>query len=57
MGKRWDLQKNNGLIIKLPSKNISDSLKIYNKLKNNNKFNSAKIVDLRISERIVLDYE
>ena len=57
MGKRWDLQKNNGSIIMLPSKNISDSLKIYNKLKNNNKFNSAKIVDLRISERIVLDYE
>ncbi len=57
MSKRWDLQKNNGLIIMLPSQNISDSLKIYNKLKNNNKLNSAKIVDLRISERIVLDYE
>ena len=52
-----DLQKNNGLIIKLPSKNISDSLKIYNKLKDNKKLNSAKIVDLRISERIVLNYE
>ena len=57
MSKRWDLQKNNGLIIKLPSKNISDSLKIYNKLKDNKKLNSAKIVDLRISERIVLNYE
>ena len=26
-------------------------------LNDNNKLNSAKIVDLRISERIVLDYE
>ncbi len=57
MSKRWDLQKNTGLIIKLPSKNIPNSLKIYNKLKDNNKLNSAKIVDLRISERIVLNYE
>ena len=57
MGKRWDLQKKNDQIIMLPSKNISNSLKIYNKLKNNNKLNSVKIVDLRISERIVLDYE
>ena len=57
LSKRWDLQKNNGLTIMLPSNNISNSLKIYNKLNDNNKLNSAKIVDLRISERIVLDYE
>ena len=57
MGKRWDLQKKNDQIIMLPSKNISNSLKIYNKLKNNNNLNSAKIIDLRISERIILDYE
>ena len=57
MSRRWDLQKNNGLIIMLPSKNISESLKIYNKLKNSNKLDSAKIVDLRIFNRIVVDYE
>ena len=57
MSRRWDLQKNNGLIIMLPSKNISDSLELYNKLKNNNKINSAKIVDLRIPERVVINYE
>ncbi len=57
MSGRWDLQKNNGLIIMLPSKNISDSLELYNKLKNNNKINSAKIVDLRIPERVVINYE
>ena len=57
MSRRWDLQKNNGLIIMLPSKNISYSLELYNKLKNNNKINSAKIVDLRIPERIVINYE
>ena len=57
MSRRWDLQKNNGLIIMLPSKNISDSLELYNKLKINNKINSAKIVDLRIPERIVINYE
>ena len=57
MSGRWDLQKNNGLIIMLPSKNISDSLELYNKLKINNKINSAKIVDLRIPERIVINYE
>ena len=57
MSRRWDLQKNNGLIIMLPSKNISYSLELYNKLKNNNKINSAKIVDLRIPERVVINYE
>ena len=57
MSRRWDLQKNNGLIVMLPPKNISESLKIYNKLKNSNKLNSAKILDLRIPERVVINYE
>ena len=38
----------------LPSQNIDNSLKIYNKLFNNDNFKNIKIIDLRITNQIIL---
>ena len=55
--KRWDLQQNDGLFIMLPSKNLKSSLEIYKKLKNNSKLDSIRIIDLRITNQIILTHE
>jgi len=55
--KRWDIINKNGLTIKLPSKNIKDSIEIFNKLNSGNKLDSIKILDLRIPNQIILSNE
>ena len=52
--KRWDLQFSDGLTIKLPSKNIEKSLKIYKKLLKDNNLVNIKIIDLRVANQIIL---
>ena len=52
--KRWDLVFSNGLILKLPSKNIIDSIKIYKQLLDNVNLTNTKIIDLRIINQIIL---
>tara|TARA_B100000989_G_scaffold253389_1_gene201815 strand:+ start:255 stop:944 length:690 start_codon:yes stop_codon:yes gene_type:complete len=54
---RWDLYFKNNIIIKLPKNNIEDALKIYNEFNKINKINFNTIVDLRISNRLVLKNE
>ncbi len=52
--RRWDLVFSNGLILKLPSKNLKDSIKIYKKLLDNNNLSNVKIVDLRVINQIII---
>ena len=52
--KRWDLSFSNGKILKLPSKNIEDSIIIYKKLLKNNNLANTKIIDLRVSNQVIL---
>ena len=52
--KRWDLIFSNGLTLMLPSKNIEKSINIFKKLLNNNNLISVKIVDLRVTNQIIL---
>ena len=52
--RRWDLVLSNGLILKLPSKNIIDSIKIYKKLLDNDNLSNTKIVDLRVINQIIM---
>ena len=40
--------------IKLPSKNKSDSIKIYKQLLNNDNLTNIKIVDLRVINQIIM---
>ena len=52
--KRWDLLFFNNLTLMLPSKRDEDSIKIYKKLLDNNDLMNIKIIDLRVSNQIIL---
>ena len=52
--RRWDLVFSNGLTLKLPSKNIINSIKIYKRLLDNNNLKNTKIIDLRVIDQIII---
>ena len=52
--RRWDLVFSNGLVLKLPSKNKSDSIKIYKQLIDNDNLINTKIIDLRVFNQIIM---
>jgi cell division protein FtsQ len=56
--RRWDIRFENGLLIKLPENNISAAwqqlIKIYG---TNGSIIGLKIIDLRISDKVYLEYE
>ena len=54
---RWNLKTNSGLLIKLPEKNILESLQFVNLIKSNIQFKNNKIIDLRISNRVIASNE
>ena len=54
--RRWDLVFSNGLILKLPNKNKKDSIKIFKQLINNDKLTNTKIIDLRVSNQIIITH-
>ena len=55
--RRWDLVFSNGLTLKLPTKNKKDSIKIFKELKDKNKLTNTKIIDLRVSNQIIMTYK
>ena len=52
--RRWDLVFSNDLVVKLPSKNKSDSIKIYKQLMDNDNLINTKIIDLRVFNQIII---
>ena len=54
---RWDIKTKDGFLIKLPEKDIEESLKFASLLKEHKKFKDKKIIDLRISNNILLSNE
>ena len=52
--RRWDLVFSNGLTLKLPSKNKINSIKIYKKLLDNENLTNTKIIDLRVTDQIIM---
>ncbi len=52
--RRWDLVFSNGLILKLPSKNIINSIRIYKKLLDDDNLKKTKIIDLRVIDQIIM---
>ena len=54
---RWDLKIKGGMLIKLPEKNILDSLQYAYIIKTNEQFKGNKIIDLRISSNIIISNE
>ena len=53
--KRWDIEINNNILLKLPNKNITNSLNSIFEILNDNKSNNIKIVDARIKNQIILN--
>ncbi len=51
---RWDIKTVDGIEIKLPEKNLLKALTIAHKIKNSEDFNKNKIIDLRISDNIIV---
>ena len=55
--KRWDLLFSSKLTLMLPSENVAKSIKIYNKLLDSDNLINKKIIDLRVTNQIILtDY-
>ena len=54
---RWDFKTNEGMLIKLPKKNILESLQFADLIKTNVQFKNNKIIDLRISDRVIATNE
>ncbi len=54
---RWDIKTKNGILIKLPEKNILETLKYVDLIKTDPKFKNNKIIDLRIVNQITVSYE
>ena len=52
--RRWDLLFSNGIKLKLPSKKIEDSVKIYKQLLDNDNLINIKTIDLRVIDQIIL---
>ena len=52
--RRWDLVFSNDLTLKLPSKNKSDSIKIFKQLMDNDNLINTKIIDLRVFNQIIM---
>jgi len=52
--KRWDLLFSNKLTLMLPSQNVAKSIKIYKKLLDSDNLMNKKIIDLRITNQIIL---
>ena len=54
---RWDIKTKNDILIKLPEKNFFNALNFANKIIYNNKFKSNKVIDLRISNHMIISNE
>ena len=52
---RWDIETNDNMIIKLPKKNLENSLNLSFDLISNNKFKNIKILDLRQDNQVVIN--
>ena len=52
--RRWDLVFSDDLVLKLPSKNKSDSIKIYKLLMHSDNLINTKIIDLRVFNQIII---
>ena len=54
---RWDIKTKNDILIKLPEENFFNALNFANKIIYNDKFNSNKVIDLRISNHMIISNE
>tara|TARA_X000000368_G_C22895292_1_gene651583 strand:- start:241 stop:912 length:672 start_codon:yes stop_codon:yes gene_type:complete len=53
--KRWDLELNNNILIKLSENNVEESLNIVFDFLNDQNFKDIKTIDMRIKDQIILN--
>ncbi len=53
--KRWDIKMKNGILIKLPNKEVLSALKLAIDLLSSKKFEDIRIIDTRIDKQIILN--
>ena len=53
--KRWDLELNSGILIKLPISSSINSLNDFSKIKNLPHFKNVKIFDMRVNKQIIVN--
>ena len=53
--KRWDIQTNSGVLIKLPKINLKESIDLYIDLTKKEEFTNIKIIDLRQSGQVIVN--
>ena len=53
--RRWDLELKNNVVIKLPSKDIKESISLVYEFLHNDAFKDIKMIDARIKDQIILD--
>ncbi len=52
--KRWDILTDDNILIKLPQDNISESLNLAYKIIRSNEFKDKNIIDLRVSNNLII---
>ena len=55
--KRWDLYFKNNILVKLPNNDIRKAFKLYENFNFKNEVKSNSIIDLRIHNRLIVNYE
>ncbi len=53
--RRWDIELRSGIIIKLPSKNLKESIQLTLNILKDDKFNEIKMIDLRQNKQVVIN--
>tara|TARA_Y100001970_G_C13954448_1_gene709906 strand:- start:96 stop:767 length:672 start_codon:yes stop_codon:yes gene_type:complete len=52
---RWDIEIENGLLIKLPEKNLIKAINLSKDLITNKKFKNLKVIDIRVKNQVILN--
>ena len=53
--KRWDIETKEGLLLKLPQKNLAESFQLFIKIINNQYLDEINIIDLRQNDLLILN--
>ena len=53
--KRWDIETKNGLLIKLPANDLSESFRVFIKIINDTKLQNIQMIDLRQNNQVIIN--
>ena len=53
--KRWDIETKNGLLVKLPVNDLSESFRVFIKIINDTKLQNIQMIDLRQNNQVIIN--